>query len=196
MSHGCRMSCRMGRLLAWHTWPMSSGDERDDYIRQLRADGWTAIEIGDEVGLSRSQVHRILAVVGDPARGDDDDLDDTAGRLALMDAEPVNEEEQSGIHSGITTARRGLPSRVRVPVLIDMQQVARLAAGVGKPPGRPSSGRGLRGRRGQHTNFEPARWPPTAAAAERRCARCVHAVALMLQKHALSCGDVGARYWG
>ena len=57
---------------------MSSGDDRDAEIRQLRADGWTAVEIADAAGLSRSQVHRILAVVGDPARGDDDDdeLDD------------------------------------------------------------------------------------------------------------------------
>jgi hypothetical protein len=54
---------------------VTSGDDRDAYIRQLRAEGWTAVEIGAEVGLSRSQVHRILAVVGDPARGDDDDED-------------------------------------------------------------------------------------------------------------------------
>jgi hypothetical protein len=69
--------------------PMTSGVERDEYIGQLRAAGWSAIEIAEEVGLSRSQVHRILATVGDAARGDLDtaadwaDDADGAGELAL-----------------------------------------------------------------------------------------------------------------
>lgn len=84
----------MGGFAAWQNVPMSSGDDRADYIWQLRADGWSAVEIADEVGLSRSQVHRILAVVGDPARGDvdvdDDDPDpwtDELARLARLDGE-------------------------------------------------------------------------------------------------------------
>jgi hypothetical protein len=72
---------------------MTSGVERDEYIGQLRAAGWSAIEIAEEVGLSRSQVHRILAVVGDAARGDlanddgDDPWTDDVGAVALLDAE-------------------------------------------------------------------------------------------------------------
>jgi Helix-turn-helix domain of resolvase len=61
---------------ACQTGVVSSGVDRDEYIAQLRAQGYSAMEIADVVGLSRSQVHRILAVVGDAFRGDVDDEDD------------------------------------------------------------------------------------------------------------------------
>ncbi|MGO9383017.1 MAG: helix-turn-helix domain-containing protein [Mycobacterium sp.] len=54
----------------------SADDDRGEYIRQLRAAGWSVPEIGEDLGLSRSQVYRILAVVGDPAREPDDNDED------------------------------------------------------------------------------------------------------------------------
>lgn len=63
--------------------------DRDVYIWQLRAEGWSAVEIADEVGLSRSQVHRILAAAPPPEDDeldlDEDDLD--AADLALLTAD-------------------------------------------------------------------------------------------------------------
>jgi transcriptional regulator with XRE-family HTH domain len=75
--------------------PMTSADtDRADYIRQLRAQGYSVPEVADAVGLSRSQVYRILNIIGDPAReeydedGDDDgdDGEEYDGAEALFDA--------------------------------------------------------------------------------------------------------------
>ena len=64
---------------------VTSSDERDEYIRELYAGGWSAIEIGLETGLSRSQVHRVVAA-GPPPPTDDDDFDAEVVRLAAMDS--------------------------------------------------------------------------------------------------------------
>jgi len=72
---------------------VSSDDDRDAYIRALRAEGWTAVEIAEEVGLSRSQVHRILVVVGDPARERPDEDDEDAWVLGENEAELAAPED-------------------------------------------------------------------------------------------------------
>jgi hypothetical protein len=58
--------------------------DRDQQIYELRADGWSAIEIAEAMGLSRSQVHRILAVGNGHAVPERDD-DGTEERVSAMD---------------------------------------------------------------------------------------------------------------
>jgi hypothetical protein len=58
---------------------MTSADARDQEIQQLYyTQGWSAIEIGAEYGLSRSRVHRIVAA-GPPH----EDLDDEGEAVML-----------------------------------------------------------------------------------------------------------------
>lgn len=66
----------------------SRNEERDGRIREQYANGWSAVEIADDEGLSRSQVHRILAAAPDD---DDDDSEPTAADRydARDDHEPV-----------------------------------------------------------------------------------------------------------
>lgn len=62
--------------------------ERDTAIRARYYAGESAIELGADYGLSRSQIHRIVAA-GVPDGYDDDDLDDAGGMLVLDDYEPI-----------------------------------------------------------------------------------------------------------
>jgi hypothetical protein len=78
-----RATCRIiaGLALRWGAKMLVMDvDERDAYICELRRGGWSAMEIADEVGLSRSQVHRILAAGADE---DDDEL----ARLTRMNSD-------------------------------------------------------------------------------------------------------------
>ena len=71
--------------------------DRDEYIRELRAGGWSVIEIADEVGLSRSQVHRILAAAPPGDDGDELDIDERdidGGELALLGASGSRDERE------------------------------------------------------------------------------------------------------
>lgn len=92
-----RATCRIGAglVVRWGAKMLVMDvDERDAYIAELRRGGWSAMEIADEVGLSRSQVHRILAAVADE---DDDELDELA-RLTRMDAgdDPDDPDDPEG----------------------------------------------------------------------------------------------------
>jgi hypothetical protein len=61
------------RLLRCQTGAVSSTDDRDGFIRREYFDeGRSAIELAAEWGLSRSQIHRIVAA-GPPVDGDDPD---------------------------------------------------------------------------------------------------------------------------
>jgi hypothetical protein len=67
---------------------VTSTDERDARIRTEYYAGTSAIELGVEYGLSRSQIHRIVAA-GPPVNGySDDDLDDE-DVFGVDDYEPV-----------------------------------------------------------------------------------------------------------
>lgn len=77
------MSSRICRSLKCQTVGVTSrNDDRDERIRRQYANGWSAIEIADDEGLSRSQVHRILAAAPPPddaeptVMADDDEDDD------------------------------------------------------------------------------------------------------------------------
>jgi hypothetical protein len=64
---------------------VTSNNGRDVYIREQYYAGRSAIELGAELGLSRSQIHRIVAA-GPP--GTDDEYDDlTADELIRLDAD-------------------------------------------------------------------------------------------------------------
>ena len=74
-------------LLACENGPVTSNNGRDAHIREQYYAGRSAIELGAELGLSRSQIHRIAAA-GPPGTDDDDEYDDlTADELIRLDAD-------------------------------------------------------------------------------------------------------------
>jgi hypothetical protein len=86
---------------------VTSSDERDRRVRRLYRSGVPAVLIGVEVGLSRSQVHRIVAA-GDDADDVDDDLTaEELSTLAAAEAEPdpVPPLRYCGMRAGLTDGR-------------------------------------------------------------------------------------------
>ncbi len=79
---------------------MTTADVRaheESLVRELWGQGLSIRAIAKRTGFSRPKVDRILARIARPFGADvDDDLDDTEDLLALMAAEPVNEEELEG----------------------------------------------------------------------------------------------------
>ena len=98
---------------------VTSTDERDARIRTEYYAGTSAIELGVEYGLSRSQIHRIVAA-GPPVNGySDDDLDDE-DVFGVDDYEPVpvgQEEISQRKFQRHRKARMDARTRERLPVL-------------------------------------------------------------------------------
>lgn len=78
----CDTMRQRAERVSWRATLLVMGTERDAYIRAQYYAGRSAIELGAELGLSRSQVHRIVAVGPPP-----DDADDDQGTEVLLDSD-------------------------------------------------------------------------------------------------------------
>jgi hypothetical protein len=203
---------------------VTSDNGRDPHIVYLHGQGRSIRSIAREVGLSRSQVHRILAA----------DADDDDARLALMDVDDADPDDPEGdrvdpplvfvgidfegfprgVERVLDAAGRhvdglrlyrwrqhhdgdGHDAELEAAEADLARQIAAQGLGAGANRGRLLA---LAADSSRVRMDAPGRPRSRKTGAElrtagARCARCVHAIERILQKQPLSCMNSGARYW-